>query len=202
MAADDPARIRNLILVGHGSVGKTSLAEALLLAGGGSKALGSTLDGTSSFDVEPEEQKHGHSMFSGFHHVEWKKSHVNLIDTPGAAAFVHDASNCLRAATTAVLVVSPLGETKGEDGKVLAWATELGVPRKTGGIEVQLVAEYVGAELTGQRFVLRNLGKEQLDLAADRDGPAGAIAFAYGRDRIAPGEATSAFLVFRKGGLE
>jgi conjugal transfer pilus assembly protein TraK len=80
--------------------------------------------------------------------------------------------------------------------------TELGQPRKTGGIEVQLVAEYVGAELTGQRFVLRNLGKETLDLAADREGPAGAIAFAYGRDRLAPGEATSAFLVFRKGGLE
>lgn len=80
--------------------------------------------------------------------------------------------------------------------------TELGTPRKTGGIEVQLVAEYVGAELTGQRFVLRNLGREPLDLAADRDGPAGAIAFAYGRDRLGPGEATSAFLVFRKGGLE
>ena len=129
MAADDPARIRSLVLVGHGGVGKTSLAEALLLAGGGSKALGSTTDGTSSFDVEPEEQKHGHSLFSGFHHVEWKKSQVNLIDTPGAAAFIHDASNCLRAGTTAVLVVSPNGETKGEDGKVLAWATELGVPR-------------------------------------------------------------------------
>lgn len=80
--------------------------------------------------------------------------------------------------------------------------TELGQPRKTGGIEVQLVAEYVGAELTGQRFVLHNLGKEPLDLAADHEGPAGAIAFAYGRDRLAPGEATSAFLVFRKGGLE
>ncbi|MDE2621519.1 MAG: type-F conjugative transfer system secretin TraK [Sphingomonadales bacterium] len=80
--------------------------------------------------------------------------------------------------------------------------TELGLPRKTGGIEVQLVAEYVGAELTGQRFVLRNLGKEPLDLAADREGPAGTIAFAYGRDKLGPNEATSAFLVFRKGGLE
>lgn len=129
MAAEDPARIRSLVLVGHGGVGKTSLAEALLLAGGGSKALGSTTDGTSSFDIEPEEQKHGHSLFSAFHHVEWKKSQVNLIDTPGAASFIHDASNCLRAGTTAVLVVSPNGDTKGEDGKVLAWATELSVPR-------------------------------------------------------------------------
>jgi len=79
---------------------------------------------------------------------------------------------------------------------------ELGLPRKTGGIEVQLVAEYSGAELVGQRLVLRNLGKEPLDLAADREGPAGTIAFAYGRDALRPGETTSAFLVFRKGGLE
>ena len=74
--------------------------------------------------------------------------------------------------------------------------------RKTGGIEVQLVTEYSGAELVGQRLVLRNLGKEPLDLAADREGPAGTIAFAYGRDALRPGETTSAFLVFRKGGLE
>jgi len=79
---------------------------------------------------------------------------------------------------------------------------ELGLPRKTGGIEVQLVAEYSGAELVGQRLALRNLGKEPLDLAADREGPAGTIAFAYGRNGLRPGETTSAFLVFRKGGLE
>ena len=36
----------------------------------------------------------------------------------------------------------------------------------------------------------------------DREGPAGTIAFAYGRDTLGPNEATSAFLVFRKGGLE
>lgn len=80
--------------------------------------------------------------------------------------------------------------------------TELGLPRKTGTIEVQLVAEYTGAELTGQRFRLRNLGKAPLELGKDREGPAGAIAFAYGRDVLAPNEVTSAFLVFRKGGLE
>ena len=80
--------------------------------------------------------------------------------------------------------------------------TELGLPRKTGTIEVQLVAEYTGAELTGQRFRLRNLGKVPLELGQDREGPAGAIAFAYGRDILAPSEVTSAFLVFRKGGLE
>src|SRR5882757_5829481 len=129
MGADDPARIRNLILIGHHGVGKTSLAEALLLAAGATKSLGRTADGSSNFDTEPEEQKRGSSIFSGFHHLEWKKSDINLIDAPGAASFVHDASNCLRAATTAILVVSPHGETRGEDEKVLTWASEMGVPR-------------------------------------------------------------------------
>ena len=80
--------------------------------------------------------------------------------------------------------------------------TELGLPRRTGTIEVQLVAEYAGAELTGQRLRVRNLGKVPLDLGKDREGPAGAVAFAYGRDVLGPNEMTSAFLVFRKGGLE
>ena len=80
--------------------------------------------------------------------------------------------------------------------------TELGAPRRTAGLEVQLVAEYRGAELTGQRLTVRNLGKAILDLAAETQSPAGASAFAFGRDTLAPGEATSAFLVFQTGGLD
>ncbi|MBN9504722.1 MAG: type-F conjugative transfer system secretin TraK [Altererythrobacter sp.] len=80
--------------------------------------------------------------------------------------------------------------------------SELAAPRRTDALEVQLVAEYRGADLTGQRLTLRNLGKEPLDLAAETEAPAGAAAFAFGRDTLAPGEATSAFLVFQSGGLE
>lgn len=75
-------------------------------------------------------------------------------------------------------------------------------PRQTDTLEVQQVAQYDGAELTGQAFVLRNTGKTPVDLAGERDAPAGALAFAYGADSLAPGESTRAFLVFRKGGLE
>lgn len=79
---------------------------------------------------------------------------------------------------------------------------ELSAPRRTDRIEVQLVAEYEGDALTGQHFLVRNLGKDSLVLAAEREAPAGALAFAYGRDSLGPGEATSAFLVFAKGGPE
>src|SRR5262245_11350576 len=97
MAVDDPGAIRNLVLIGHGGVGKTSLAEGILVAGGVTKTPGRSTDGTGNFDTEPEEQARGSSMVTSFHHVEWKKQCVNLIDTPGQGAFVHDTSNALRA---------------------------------------------------------------------------------------------------------
>jgi len=128
MPVEDPAQIRNVILIGHGGVGKTTLAEALLLTAGAVTTLGRTDDGSSNFDTEPEEQKRKSSIFSGMHHVSWRKHEINLIDAPGYASFIHDTSNCLRAATTAVLVISPNGETRGDDERVATWANELGVP--------------------------------------------------------------------------
>lgn len=79
---------------------------------------------------------------------------------------------------------------------------ELSRPRRTDSLEVQQVAEYEGAELTGQAFTLRNLGYAPIELSSEREAPAGALAFAFGRDALAPGESTQAFLVFAKGGLE
>lgn len=78
--------------------------------------------------------------------------------------------------------------------------SELSAPRRTGNIEVQQVAQYTGATLTGQRFLIRNLGKETLELGSEREAPAGAAAFAYGRSELPVGETTSAFLVFQAGG--
>jgi conjugal transfer pilus assembly protein TraK len=79
---------------------------------------------------------------------------------------------------------------------------ELSRPRRTDSLEVQQVAEYEGAELTGQAFTLRNLGPAPIDLSSEREAPTGALAFAFGRDTLTPGETTQAFLVFAKGGLE
>lgn len=128
---------------------------------------------------------------------------ANQILVTNPALKTHDAEDWEQAAgpdETAIRLIEAMAGDAVLPG--FTARAELGLPRKTGGIEVQLVAEYSGAELVGQRLVLRNLGKEPLDLAADREGPAGTIAFAYGRDALRPGETTSAFLVFRKGGLE
>src|SRR5216117_3093686 len=130
MSVEDVLRLRNGAIVGQGGAGKTTTADALLFAAGGTSRLGRVDDGSSAFDVEPEEVRRKSSITAGLHHAAWRKHELNLIDTPGYSAFLHDTRNCLRAATGAVLVLGPTGgEAKVEAEKVWAWCEELGLPR-------------------------------------------------------------------------
>src|SRR5213594_4318075 len=130
MPAEEVTRLRNLAVVGQGGAGKTTVADALLFAAGASSRLGRVDDGSSAFDVEPEEIRRKSSITSALHHAAWRKHDLNLIDTPGYSAFLHDTRNCLTAATGAVLVLGPTGgEIKIETEKVWAWCEELGLPR-------------------------------------------------------------------------
>src|SRR5574339_643543 len=103
MPADDVATIRNVAIVGQGGGGKTTVADALLFAAGAVNRSGRVDDGSSMFDTEPEEVRRKSSITSGLHHASWKKHEVNVIDTPGYSAFLHDARNCLKAAPAAVI---------------------------------------------------------------------------------------------------
>ena len=129
MPADEVAKVQNVAVVGQGGAGKTTVADALLFAGGAVTRLGRVDDGTSAFDTEPEEQRRKTTITAALHHVAWRKHEVNLIDTPGYSSFLHDARNCLHAATGAVLVLGPTGgEVKVEAEKVWGWLAELGIP--------------------------------------------------------------------------
>src|SRR5262245_41217891 len=130
MPADDPTRIRNGAIVGQGGVGKTLTADALLFATGGATRIGRTEDGSSAFDIEPEEQRRRSSITAGLHHTSWRKIDLNVIDAPGYSAFIHDTRNCLYAASGAVFVLGPgRGEIKVEAEKVWRWCDELGIAR-------------------------------------------------------------------------
>src|SRR5437016_8474272 len=130
MPAEEVTRLRNVAVVGQGGAGKTTVADALLFAAGASSRLGRVDDGSSAFDIEPEEVGRKSSITSSLHHAAWRKHELNLIDTPGYSAFLHDTRNCLRAATGAVLVLGPTGgEAKVEAEKVWAWCEELALPR-------------------------------------------------------------------------
>src|SRR5262245_37995460 len=130
MAADEVLKLRNAAIVGQGGTGKTTVADALLAAAGATTRQGRVDDGSSNFDIEPEEVRRKTTITAGLHHASWKKHDLNVIDTPGYSAFIHDTRNCLRAATGAVLVLgSGGGEIKVEAEKVWAWLDELALPR-------------------------------------------------------------------------
>src|SRR5438093_1756191 len=130
MPAEEVEKLRNVAIVGQGGAGKTTVADALLFAAGASTRLGRLDDGSSAFAVEPEEIRRKSSITSALHHAAWRKHELNLIDTPGYSAFLHDTRNCLRAATGAVLVLgSTGGEVKVETEKIWAWCEELALPR-------------------------------------------------------------------------
>jgi elongation factor G len=129
MPADEVQRLRSIAIVGQGGAGKTTVADALLFAAGAATRIGRVDDGTSAFDTEPEEQRRKSSLTASLHHVGWKKHDVVLMDTPGYAAFLHDAHNCLTAATGAVFVLgSTGGEVKVEAEKLWGWLRARDIP--------------------------------------------------------------------------
>ena len=106
MAAEEVERVRNIAVVGHGGVGKTLLADALLFAAGATNRLGRTDDESSLFDFEPEEVRRKSTIFSSLHHCAWKKHELTIADTPGYSVFQGDARATLAAMTGAVMTAS------------------------------------------------------------------------------------------------
>ena len=86
----DVQQIRNIVILGHGNSGKTTLAEALLFTGGAIKRQGRVDDGNSSMDFEPEEAKRHISISTAFAQIGWKKHEIFLADTPGDDNFVNE----------------------------------------------------------------------------------------------------------------
>ena len=75
-------RIRNVVLLGHGGCGKTSLAEAMAYLSGITSRMGKTDDGNTISDYQKEEQKRHISIGMSVIPIEWEGNKINLIDTP------------------------------------------------------------------------------------------------------------------------
>jgi elongation factor G len=122
-------QLRNVALVAHGGSGKTSLAEAMLFCGKATTRLGRVDDGTSNLDFEPEEIKRKITISTAFHHLDWKKHVINIIDTPGDDNFLSDTKCSLQAADGVVVVIDATSGVKVGTEKVWAFAEEQHLPK-------------------------------------------------------------------------
>ena len=99
-------QIRNVVFAGHASAGKTSLAEAAYFLTGKSDRLGTVAEGNTILDFDPEEIRRKSSISAAMLPCEWKDVKINIIDTPGQFDFAGGLSEGIRAAGSAVIVIS------------------------------------------------------------------------------------------------
>jgi elongation factor G len=127
--AIEVGKIRNVGVVGHGGVGKTSLVEALLFTAGALTRLGRVEDGTTTSDFDPDEIKRQISINTSVAYCDWKGHRINLVDTPGYGDFIADARAGLRVVEAAIVVVDAVAGVQVQTEKVWKFATEYGLPR-------------------------------------------------------------------------
>jgi elongation factor G len=111
--------LRNVVFVGHGSSGKTTLVDALAFVAGSSRRHGSIKDGTTLTDTSPDEidRKHTISLSAAF--AEWMGTKVNMLDTPGFLDFYGEVASAMSVADAAVVVLS--GTSGVEVGTEKVW---------------------------------------------------------------------------------
>ncbi len=99
-------QIRNIVLLGHGGSGKTTLAESMLFESGAITRRGTVEEGNTVSDHYAIEKERGNSVFASLMHVAWKDSKINIIDSPGYDDFVSEIVPGLKVAGTGVMVVN------------------------------------------------------------------------------------------------
>ena len=121
--------IRNVAILGHSSTGKSTLFDAILLAGKQIDRIGSSKDGSLISDFDEEEKKREISIRSALGFVEIDDIKINILDTPGMSDFVGEARAALQAAEIAILVVDSVDGVQIETGKAWRYLSENNIPR-------------------------------------------------------------------------
>ncbi|MFG3256458.1 elongation factor G-like protein EF-G2 [Streptomyces sp. NPDC048172] len=128
-AADHPASIRNVVLVGHSGAGKTTLVESLALTSGAVNRAGRVEDGGSLSDYDEIEHRQQRSVQLSLVPLEWNDIKINILDTPGYADFVGELRAGLRAADAALFIVSAADGVDGATRLVWQECAAVGMPR-------------------------------------------------------------------------
>ena len=112
-------KIRNVVLLGHGGCGKTSLVEAMAYASGLTSRIGKVTEGNTISDYDKEEIKRKFSITTSVVPIIWQGCKINILDAPGYFDFVGEAEEAVSAADAAIIVVS--GKAGVEVGTQKAW---------------------------------------------------------------------------------
>jgi elongation factor G len=129
MKVYDAQSLRNVALVGHSGAGKTQLLSALLFDAGAVNRLGRVDEGTTVTDYDEEEITRKHTLSASLAYVEWNRTKINFIDTPGMANFLGDARAALRVSDAALVVVDAVSGVQVSTEKVWSIAAEMEAPR-------------------------------------------------------------------------
>ncbi|HEX6682799.1 MAG TPA: elongation factor G-like protein EF-G2 [Candidatus Limnocylindrales bacterium] len=127
--AEDPAGVRNIVLVGHAGSGKTTLVEAILAATGTISRAGSVTEGTTISDHDPAAVKQQRSVALACAPIAHGGVKINLLDTPGYADFVGELRAGLRAADAALFVVSSADGMDATTAALWQECADVGMPR-------------------------------------------------------------------------
>ncbi len=129
MRAYTPDAIRNVVLVGHSSSGKTSLAEVMLFDAGVTNRIGRVEEGNTVSDYFPEEIRRTISIYTALLPFEWHGTKVNVLDTPGYPDFIGEVKGALRVGDVGLLLVDAVSGV--EVGTELVWSymDERSMPR-------------------------------------------------------------------------
>ncbi|HEY3826978.1 MAG TPA: elongation factor G [Bryobacteraceae bacterium] len=121
--------IRNVGIAGHGHSGKTSVAAGLLYAAGATSRLTRTDEGNTVTDYDEEEIQRKLTISTSLAAIEWRKTKVNLLDTPGFNMFVNDARATLVASDAVIVVVDAVSGVEPHTEKMWGIAEEFKLPR-------------------------------------------------------------------------
>ncbi len=121
--------IRNVALVGHLNSGKTTLAAGMLYTCGATNRLTRVDEGNTVTDYDDEEIQRKITIATSVAWLEWRKSKINLLDTPGFNIFINDTRQALAGADAALVVVDGVAGVEVQTEKTWSFAGEFGLPR-------------------------------------------------------------------------
>jgi elongation factor G len=122
-------KIRNVGLISHGGVGKTSLAEGLAFTTGVTNRLGKIEEGQTVSDFHPDEIDRRQSITTSLMHFDWQGNKINLLDTPGYSDFLGEVKGTLRVVETAIVLINAVSGIEVGTEQVWESAKEAGVAK-------------------------------------------------------------------------